>query len=278
MGDPLDLTRPGIDRLLDVMARLRTPGSGCPWDLEQTFRTIAPHTIEEAYEVADAIDRGDMQELKEELGDLMFQVVFYAQMAEEQGDWDFDAVAGGIADKMVRRHPHVFGDITVDTAAEMSDRWEAQKEDERARRADADGRRPSALDGVIAGLPALTRALKLQKRAARVGFDWPQAEEVLDKIEEEIAELRSELAAGPGAGKDRIEDELGDLMFALVNLARRLDVDPDGALRRTNAKFERRFRQIEASLRDAGRKPEDATLAEMEALWQAAKAEEALSP
>lgn len=278
MGDPLDLTRPGIDRLLDVMARLRTPGSGCPWDLEQTFRTIAPHTIEEAYEVADAIDRGDMQELKEELGDLMFQVVFYAQMAEEQGDWDFDAVAGGIADKMVRRHPHVFGDITVDTAAEMSDRWEAQKEDERAQRADADGRRPSALDGVIAGLPALTRALKLQKRAARVGFDWPQAAEVLDKIEEEIAELRSELAAGPGAGKDRIEDELGDLMFALVNLARRLDVDPDGALRRTNAKFERRFRQIEASLRDAGRKPEDATLAEMETLWQAAKAEEALSP
>lgn len=278
MGDPLDLTRPGIDRLLDVMARLRTPGSGCPWDLEQTFRTIAPHTIEEAYEVADAIDRGDMQELKEELGDLMFQVVFYAQMAEEQGDWDFDAVAGGIAEKMVRRHPHVFGDITVDTAAEMSDRWEAQKEDERARRADADGRRPSALDGVITGLPALTRALKLQKRAARVGFDWPQAEEVLDKIEEEIAELRSELAAGPGAGKDRIEDELGDLMFALVNLARRLDVDPDGALRRTNAKFERRFRQIEASLRDGGRKPEDATLAEMEALWQAAKAEEALSP
>ena len=278
MGDPLDLTRPGIDRLLDVMARLRTPGSGCPWDLEQTFRTIAPHTIEEAYEVADAIDRGDMQELKEELGDLMFQVVFYAQMAEEQGDWDFDAVAGGIADKMVRRHPHVFGDITVDTAAEMSDRWEAQKEDERARRADADGRRPSALDGVIAGLPALTRALKLQKRAARVGFDWPRAEEVLDKIEEEIAELRSELAAGSGAGKDRIEDELGDLMFALVNLARRLDVDPDGALRRTNAKFERRFRQIEASLRDGGRKPEDATLAEMEALWQAAKAEEALLP
>ena len=275
MGDPLDRTRPGIDRLLDVMARLRTPGSGCPWDLEQTFRTIAPHTIEEAYEVADAIDRGDMQELKEELGDLMFQVVFYAQMAEEQGDWNFDAVAGGIADKMVRRHPHVFGDITVDTAAEMADRWETQKETERAHRARVDGRRPSALDGVIAGLPAPTRALKLQKRAARVGFDWPHAEEILDKIEEEIAELRSELAAGNG--KDRVEDELGDLMFALVNLARRLDVDPDGALRRTNAKFERRFRQIEASLHDAGRKPEDATLAEMEALWQAAKAEEALA-
>ena len=277
MGDPLDRTRPGIDRLLDVMARLRTPGSGCPWDLEQTFRTIAPHTIEEAYEVADAIDRGDMAELKEELGDLMFQVVFYAQMAEEQGDWDFEAVAGGIADKMVRRHPHVFGDVTVNTAAEMTDRWEAQKEDERARRADADGRTPSALDGVITGLPALTRALKLQRRAARVGFDWPHADEILDKIEEEIAELRSELATGAAVSKDGVEDELGDLMFALVNLARRLDVDPDSALRRTNAKFERRFRRIEQSLQEAGRAPDDATLAEMEALWQAAKAEETVS-
>lgn len=263
---------PGIDRLLAVMARLRDRERGCPWDLEQTFRTIAPHTIEEAYEVADAIERDAMVDLKEELGDLLFQVVFYAQMAREDGAFDFDDVASAIADKMVRRHPHVFGDVTVRTAAEMSGRWEDQKAVERERRAAIENRAPSVLDGVITGLPALTRALKLQKRAARVGFDWTTAPQILDKIEEEVAELREALA--DCGGTDRVEDELGDLFFAMVNLGRRLDVDPETALRRTNAKFERRFRRIEAWLAEAGRTPDDATLDEMEELWQRAKGEE----
>ena len=268
---PMD-TDSGIDRLLAVMARLRDPDGGCPWDLEQSFRTIAPHTIEEAYEVADAIQRGDMAELRDELGDLLFQVVFYAQMAREQGDFDFEAVATGIADKMIRRHPHVFGDMTVETSHEMTERWEAQKAEERARKAAADGRPASVLDGVIAGLPALTRALKLQRRAARVGFDWTRPKEILDKIEEEIGELRAEIDAG--GAPDRLEDEIGDLAFALVNLARRLEVDPDSALRHTNGKFERRFRRIETWLSEDGRGPEDAGLEELEALWQRAKGEE----
>ncbi len=270
MTDPTDQSRTGIDRLLDVMARLRDPDGGCPWDLEQSFGTIAPHTIEEAYEVADAIARGNMDELRDELGDLLFQVVFYARMAEEQGDFDFDAVARGIADKMIRRHPHVFGDVTVRGAGEMNVRWEDQKAAERADT--ARGRPHSALDGVIAGLPALTRALKLQKRAARVGFDWTEPAEILDKIEEEIGELRAELRAG--RAPDRLADELGDLGFALVNLARRLDVDPEGALRGTNLKFERRFHRIEHWLAGQGRTPGSASLEEMEALWQRAKAEE----
>ena len=272
MTDPTDPDRPGIERLLAVMARLRDPEGGCPWDLEQDFRTIAPHTIEEAYEVADAIERGDMAELRDELGDLLFQVVFYARMAGERGDFDFEAVAAGIADKMIRRHPHVFGDVSVETAEEMSHRWEAQKADERAAKAAADGRAASVLDGVIPGLPALTRAVKLQKRAARVGFDWTDPAEILDKIEEELGELRAELAAD--GGPDRVEDELGDLAFALVNLARRLEVDPDSALRRTNLKFERRFRRIERWLAEDGREPHQATLDEMEALWQRAKRQE----
>ncbi|NNG02959.1 MAG: nucleoside triphosphate pyrophosphohydrolase [Inquilinus sp.] len=265
-------TPSGIERLLAVMARLRDPEGGCPWDLEQSFRTIAPHTIEEAYEVADAIDRGDMAELRDELGDLLFQIVFYAQLADEQGDFDFESVASGIADKMIRRHPHVFGDVSVDTAQEMTHRWEDQKAAERAKKAAADGRAGSVLDGVTGGLPALTRALKLQKRAARVGFDWTEPAEILDKIEEEIGELRAELeSGGPPA---RIEDELGDLAFALVNLARRLDVDPESALRGTNAKFDRRFRLIEGWLAETGREPHQATLDEMEALWRRAKATE----
>ncbi len=262
----------GIDRLLAVMAKLRDPDSGCPWDLEQSFRTIAPHTIEEAYEVADAIERGDMAELKDELGDLLFQVVFYAQMAREQGDFDFEAVAAAIADKMIRRHPHVFGDVMVETAQEMTERWEAQKAEERAEKAAVDGHAASVLDGVVPGLPALTRALKLQKRAARVGFDWTRPKEILDKIEEEIGELRAEIDGGGAA--ERLEDEVGDLTFALVNLARRLEVDPDSALRRANGKFERRFRRIEHWLAAEGRGPEDADLDELEGLWQRAKREE----
>ncbi len=265
-------TGSGIDRLLAVMARLRDPDGGCPWDLEQSFRTIAPHTIEEAYEVADAIDRGDMAELRDELGDLLFQVAFYARMAEEQGDFDFESIAAGIADKMVRRHPHVFGDDTVETAAEMTHRWESQKAEERAAKAASDGREASVLDGVVPGLPALTRAVKLQKRAARVGFDWTRPKEILDKIEEEIGELRAELDGG--GAPDRLEDEIGDLAFALVNLARRLEVDPDSALRRTNGKFERRFRRIEHWLAADGRSPADADLDELEGLWQRAKGEE----
>lgn len=272
MTDPTDPSAPGIERLLSMMARLRDPEGGCPWDVAQSFRTIAPHTIEEAYEVADAIERGDMGELRDELGDLLFQVVFYAQMAREQGDFDFEAVASGIADKMARRHPHVFGDVSVETAEEMSRRWENQKAAERAEKAAAAGRADSVLDGVIPGLPALSRALKLQKRAARVGFDWTEASEILDKIEEEIGELRAELATN--GTPERIEDELGDLSFALVNLARWLDVDPDSALRRTNLKFERRFRRIESWLAEQGRTPDQAGLDELEALWQKAKGEE----
>jgi ATP diphosphatase len=260
-----------IDRLLEIMARLRDPERGCPWDLEQTFRTIAPHTIEEAYEVADAIEQDDMPALKDELGDLLFQVVFYAQMARERGTFDFDAIAGAICDKMIRRHPHVFGDVTVDSADAMVVRWEDQKAAERNAKAEAEGRQASVLDGVTGGLPALTRAVKLQKRAARVGFDWTDPADILDKIEEEIGELRHELA---DADKSRMQDELGDLLFAVVNLARRLDIDPETALRGTNAKFERRFRRIETLLSEAGRRPEDAGLDDMEALWQQAKREE----
>jgi len=254
------------------MARLRDPEGGCPWDLEQDFATIAPHTIEEAYEVADAIENGTPDAIKDELGDLLFQVVFYAQMARERGWWDFGDVARHVADKMVRRHPHVFGDETIISAEAMTGRWEADKATERDRKAVEEGRRPSALDGVIAGLPALSRALKLQKRAARVGFDWDRPAPILDKIEEEIGELRAELA--DGAENVRIKDEIGDLLFATVNLARRLDVDPDAALRHANAKFERRFRSVEDRLAAAGSSPAEASLDEMEALWQAAKADE----
>ncbi|MEA1650755.1 nucleoside triphosphate pyrophosphohydrolase [Nitrospirillum sp. BR 11164] len=271
MTDRPSATAP-IDRLLAIMAKLRDPDGGCPWDLEQDFPTIAPHTIEEAYEVADAIEQGDMAALKEELGDLLFQVVFYAQMASERGLWNFNDITTALSDKMVRRHPHVFGE-QVGAVADATDQvknWEAQKAGERAAKAAASGAKASALDGVISGLPALTRAVKLQKRAARVGFDWTQAKEILDKIEEEIGELRAEMEHAVPE-KARMQDELGDLVFALANLARHIDVDPETALRGTNAKFERRFRQIEAWLAEGGRGPGDATLEEMEALWQQAK-------
>jgi MazG family protein len=257
--------QPAIARLLWVMARLRDPDGGCPWDLEQDFSTIAPYTIEEAYEVADAIARGDLEHLKDELGDLLLQVVYHAQMAKEAGLFDFEGVAASIADKMIRRHPHVFGAASVADAPTQSHAWEAAKSREREDKA---GERHRVLDDVPLALPALVRATKLQKRAARVGFDWPEAAQVLDKIEEEIAELRAELAQ---ANADRLSDEIGDLLFAAVNLARHLGVDAESSLRQSNAKFERRFGRIEDALRARGQRLEDASLDEMEALWQAAK-------
>jgi MazG family protein len=259
-------------RLLDIMARLRDPARGCPWDVAQSFATIAPYTIEEAYEVAEAAEAGDVPALKEELGDLLLQVVFHSRMAEEQGSFAFADVAQAIADKMVRRHPHVFGDAAVATAQAQTLAWEAQKAAERRSKAVVQGRRDSALDGVGVALPALTRAAKLQRRAARVGFDWTEMAPIFDKIAEEIAELRAELAQGGSAA--RIEDEIGDLLFAVVNLARRLETDPEQALRAGCRKFERRFRRIEDLLAAQDKTPASASLDEMEALWQQAKQEE----
>lgn len=249
-----------IERLIDIMARLRTRETGCPWDLEQNFRTIAPYTIEEAYEVADAIERGDLPALKEELGDLLFQVVFHARMAEEDGAFDFAAVAEGLSDKMTRRHPHVFGARDDRNAAEQTVAWEHQKAEERKAKGQA-----SLLDDVPLGLPGMTRAVKLQKRAARIGFDWKNARDVLDKIVEETGELAR--ASEEGA-RDAIEDEFGDLLFVIANLSRHLDVDPEAAVRRANEKFSRRFRHIEARL--DGRT--EAPLDEMEEYWNEAKA------
>ena len=258
---------PNTARLLAIMARLRDRQGGCPWDIEQTFATIAPYTIEEAYEVAEAIHNDDMPALREELGDLLLQVVFHAQMAGEAKHFDFEDVAGAIADKMIRRHPHVFGEAEQRDAESQTASWEAQKAEERAAKGTA-----GTFDGIAETLPALIRAVKLQKRAARVGFDWARSEDILDKIEEEIGELRAEMASGDS--RERIADELGDLLFAVTNLARRLDIDPETALLRSNAKFKRRFGWIEAWLAEAGRSPEQSNLDEMEALWQRAKQEE----
>lgn len=260
----------GIGRLLDVMTRLRDPATGCPWDKEQSYPTIVPYTIEEAYEVADAIGRSDFKSLQSELGDLLFQVVFYAQMAREEGRFDFDAVAHTAADKMERRHPHVFGDAKIDTADQQTIAWEAQKARERA--AAGTEQTVSVLDDVAKALPALTRAEKLQKRAAREGFDWPDVSQVLDKIQEEISEVQHEIATG--GPQERLLDEIGDLLFACANLARKLKIDPETALRSTNAKFERRFRRIEDWLAETGKTPGQSTLDEMDALWNRAKAEE----
>lgn len=264
------MTGKAVDRLLEVMARLRDPERGCPWDIAQSFATIAPYTIEEAYEVADAIERGDMQALEGELGDLLLQVVYHAQMASEAGLFDFDGVAAAIAAKMVRRHPHVFGTAEVESAAAQSLAWEQQKAEERAARAGA-GEDASALADIPLNLPALTRALKLQRRAARVGFDWGETQPVLDKLREETAEIEAALAAGD---RQAVAEEIGDLLFTMVNLARRLEVDPETALRACNAKFERRFRRLEAELAARGRRPEDVPLAELDAGWEAAKAAE----
>ncbi len=261
-----------ITRLIDLMALLRDPEKGCPWDVEQTFATIAPHTIEEAYEVAEAIEQNDMAALVDELGDLLLQVVFHARMAEESGIFTFTDVANAISDKLVRRHPHVFGDADIATAEAQTAAWEDQKARERQEK--SENTNHSALDGVTTGLPALTRALKLQKRAARVGFDWHEATEVLDKFSEETAEMAAEMNAG--ANDARLQDELGDLLFTCVNLGRKLEIDPETALRHGNAKFERRFRKMEELLvAETGKRPEQSNLEEMEALWPRAKRETA---
>jgi len=257
-----------VQRLLDIMARLRDPEHGCPWDLDQTFETIAPYTVEEAYEVAEAVSRGDARALADELGDLLFQVVFHARMAEERGEFRFDDVVAAVVDKMVRRHPHVFGAARVASADAQSRAWEAQKAAERAARGAPD---ESALDGVPAGLPALPRAQKLQARAARVGFDWPAADGVLDKVAEELEEVREALAGGD---RDAAAAELGDLLFACVNLARHVGADPEMALRAASGRFERRFRRMEAQLQAAGRSVAASALDELEAHWRRVKAEE----
>lgn len=260
-----------MSRLLAIMAKLRDPENGCPWDIEQSFETIAPHTIEEAYEVADAIEEKDWPHLQEELGDLLLQVVFHAQMAKDENLFDFNAVAKSIADKMVSRHPHVFGDEIIETADAQTVAWEQQKEKERKEKAAKQGAQPpSALDGVAGGLPSLTRAMKIQKRAVRVGFEWPDVDGVLDKIREELAEVEEEIHHVKPS-QERIKDEIGDLLFTVVNLARWADVDPDSALRSCNVKFERRFRMMEAGVRDEGKEMSEASLEEMERHWQAAK-------
>lgn len=253
----------GLPRLAAIMARLREPQGGCPWDVEQDFDTIAPYTIEEAYEVADAIAQRDWDALKGELGDLLFQSVYHAQMAQEAGHFTLDDVLRGIADKMVARHPHVFGDTKIDSAEAQTVAWEETKARERAAKAQS-----GVLDDVPVGHAGLTRAVKLQKRAARVGFDWPHIDQVVDKIAEESRELIEAETA-----QDRFE-EYGDLLFVMANLARHLDIDPEAALRAANTKFTRRFRSIEAALKTQGRTPEESNLAEMDALWDAAKAAE----
>ena len=265
---------PPLDRLLAIMARLRDREHGCPWDVEQTFASIAPYTIEEAYEVADAIERADMVALKEELGDLLFQVVFHARMAEEAGRFDFHAVAAALADKMVARHPHVFAEREIRDAAAQTAAWEATKAHERAAKAAAKPGPPSALDDLPIALPALLRAQKIQRRASRVGFDWGAAGPALDKVEEEIAEVRERLPAAGRSADDALAEEIGDLLFAMVNVARLSGVDAETALRRAGAKFERRFRAVEVALAGRGKRPEDSTLAEMDALWDAVKAAE----
>ena len=264
MGD-----KRSIDELLAIMARLRDPERGCPWDLEQDFDSIAAYTLEEAYEVADAIDRQDYDDLKDELGDLLLQVVFHARMAEEAGLFDFADVAGAISDKMVRRHPHVFADASYADAEEQTRAWEAIKAAERKHKGEQD---TSTLSGVARGLPEWKRALKLQKRAATVGFDWPDHRPVLDKLVEELDELRAEFEQG--GDKARLEDEIGDLLFVMVNLARHADVDFSRALRHANAKFERRFRRMEALAEAEGRPMAERDLEDQEALWRKVKREE----
>ncbi len=263
-------TEPAINRLIEIMALLRDPDKGCPWDVEQTFETIAPHTIEEAYEVAEAIEQNDMTALVDELGDLLLQVVFHARMAEEESHFAFDDVAQAICDKLIRRHPHVFGDVEIETAAAQTRSWESQKAQERMKKR-ASGAPHSALDGVTTGLPALTRALKLQKRAARVGFDWHEAADVLEKFDEESREMADEMSAG--ADKARLQDEMGDLLFTCVNLARKLDIDPETALRHGNAKFEHRFKTMETLLSKDGKSTETMDTDGLESFWRRAKEE-----
>lgn len=257
------------DDLLRIMAKLRDPDGGCPWDVEQDFASIAPYTIEEAYEVADAIEQSDMESLKGELGDLLLQVVFHAQMASEAGHFKYADVVNAVSEKMVVRHPHVFGDASIEDADAQTKAWEDQKAAERAAKAAASGRDVSALDDVARGLPALMRAEKLQKRAARVGFDWPTMEPVFDKVREELDEVSVEIDRGSDPA--RLEDELGDLLFTCVNLARKLGTDPETALRRTNAKFERRFRDVETFAAENRKSLSDLDIEALEALWMRAK-------
>jgi ATP diphosphatase len=274
--------------LIAVMAARRTPVTGCPWDLEQTFETIAPYTIEEAYEVADAIARGDFADLRDELGDLLLQVVYHARLAEERNAFSFPDVVEGIVCKMIRRHPHVFGDAEARSAGMAKGFWERIKSEERAAKARERARlgaappapgqaSSSALDDVPVGMPALSRAIKLQAKAARVGFDWPSIDLVFDKLREEVGELEAEIASGTNddAGRtQRIAEEFGDLMFVMANLARHLEIDPEAALRAANQKFTRRFQGVEALLRQRGKEPAGSTLAEMDSLWDEVKATE----
>ena len=259
-----------IDRLLAIMTRLRDRERGCPWDLEQNFATIAPYTIEEAYEVADAIDRNDLAQLRDELGDLLFQVVFHSQMARERGAFGFDDVVAAICDKLERRHPHVFGDAHIEDAHAQTVAWEEHKRRERAAKGG------SILADVPMALPALTRANKLGRRAAQVGFEWPDVGGALDKLTEEVGELRREVR--DDADREAIEDEAGDLLFSVVNVCRYLRIDPETALKRANGKFERRFRYVEDRLREQGRTPADATLEEMDRLWEQGKKDEQNRP
>ncbi|MFD2738765.1 nucleoside triphosphate pyrophosphohydrolase [Sulfitobacter aestuarii] len=265
MGDDLIFDHnAGIERLIEIMRRLRDPETGCPWDIEQDFDSIAPYTIEEAYEVADAIQRRDWRELEGELGDLLLQTVYHTAMGEEAGHFSFQSVVRNVCDKMVARHPHVFGDESRDKSAEQQTRdWERIKAEERAGKA-----QQGTLDGVAIGLPALLRALKLQKRAARVGFDWPQTDHVIDKICEEAREL---VEARDTLSQAEVEEEFGDLLFVMANLGRHLGLDPEAALRAANAKFTRRFEAVESRLRDRGKRPANSDLAEMDALWDAVK-------
>jgi nucleoside triphosphate diphosphatase len=257
-----------ITRLLEIMARLRDPETGCPWDREQTYASIVPHTIEEAYEVADSVAREDYSELRDELGDLLLQVVFYSQIAREEGRFCFDDVVASINDKLVRRHPHVFSDASYESEAARSEAWESQKARERDQKV---GRPSGRLEGVAMALPALSRAVKLQKRAARAGFDWEDMEPVFDKIQEELEELRHEIREG--APRARLEDEMGDILFAATNLSRHLGLEPEAALRSTNRKFERRFGYMESRLEAQNRVLEECNLEELEQLWQEAKSE-----
>jgi MazG family protein len=275
MPDPAPSVAREVARLLGIMAALRTPGTGCPWDLAQTFATIAPYTIEEAYEVADAIDRSHMSDLKEELGDLLLQVVYHARLAEEQGAFSFADVAAAVADKMVRRHPHVFGTPEQRAAGAPKDFWENAKAEERRERSVPSPSPERLLDTVPVGLPGLTRAVKLQDKAAKVGFDWPSLAPVFDKMKEELAELEDVVAKGDRA---TIEEEYGDLLFVLANVARHLAVDPESSLRAANQKFMRRFRYIEERLFERGSSPAQSTLSEMDALWDEAKERERSGP
>ena len=262
----------GLPRLLEIMARLRDPERGCPWDIEQTYETIAPYTIEEAYEVADAIEKGDMADLEGELGDLLLQVVYFTQMGSEDGYFTFDSVTKAIADKMIHRHPHVFGDESRDkSAAQQTLDWEKIKAAERAAKGQQEAK---TLDGIALNLPALTRAVKIQKRAARVGFDWPSTDEVVEKIAEEAAEL---VEARDTLPHDKQVEEFGDLMFVMANLARHLKIDPEEALRLANAKFTRRFNAVEQRLADRGKLPAQSDLIEMDALWNDVKTSEKAS-